>query len=68
MKKTYSVHVGLLWDGVTPSITGGIEIPSDDFDGPEELCQAVASQLLEAIKAGNNYLISINKDVDIMGA
>lgn len=68
MKKTYSVHVGLLWDGLIPSITRGIVFPSDDFDDPEELCQAVASQLLEAIKAGNNYLISVNKDIDVMGA
>lgn len=68
MKQNYSVHVGLLWNGLHPSITKSIEFPSADFEDAEELCSAVASQLLEAISRKENFLISVNNDIDVMGA
>jgi len=56
MSQQYRVNVKVRRRGEAALDHNRIEFKSEDYDDDEELCQAIASELLEMIKEDREYL------------
>lgn len=59
MKQDYFVHVDLEWGEPNEGARATRDFYSIEFDDDEQLCMALASTLLEAVKEGRKFLADI---------
>jgi hypothetical protein len=64
MTQDYFVHVDLEWGEPNEGARATRDFYSVEFDDDQQLCMAVASTLLEAVKDGRKLLLRIEGDGD----
>lgn len=67
MRQDYFVHVDLEWGEPHEGVRATRDFLSIEFDNDEEMCMAVASTLLEAVREGRKILMDIEGKEDAPG-